>query len=173
MRKTLQYPKGYRAIYDTEADGSDTRLKSGDVELNTLWEMYLSSTVNTDGWEFRERILKVAVRFFGDIKEWVHTQTINPCLYGNNYDFISDMLSFVTQGTRKLSVLSWKALLYDFPAPLPQGVKGRSLPIDMTTEVFISQWCTRPLGFEDMLCTMHVLFGDAQHAAVRTNTNCN
>ena len=174
MPNVLQYPRGYVVSYPANREEEiDKTLEKGDVELNTLFNMYLTSTVNTDGWEYREKILQMAIRFFGDINRWFAMQANNACLYGNNYDFLTDLLNYVEGGERRLAVLSWEALLYDFPAALPQGVVGRTFNVNYTTEEFLSKWCSRSLGFEDMLCTMHVLFGDALPTALRCNTNCN
>ena len=174
MPNILQHPHGFRVAYPSDDDDYEYQsTESGDVQLNTLYQMFLTNSVDTDSWAYRKSVLDTAIRFFGDIQQWLTLQAQNPCLYGNNYDFLCETLSFVKTGRRRLSVLNWIELMYPLPGPIPQGVGTRTLTYEGSTEDFIAQWCSQPAGFEDMLCTLRVLFGDARSVPARTNTNCN
>lgn len=183
MPNILQFPRGYCVAYDTIGDQSNYHdAVDGDVEFNTVYNAFINHSANHDGWEFRSLVLKIAIRMFGDFRKWLALQAKNPALYGNNYDFLHDTLKFITTGERNVSVLNWLELLTEQPANLPQGnldrridelLQGTGFGISVTTEQIIAQWCSQPMGFEDMLCTMHVLFGKARVTPLHANTNCN
>lgn len=173
MPNTLTYPRGFQR-YLSEDDGNLTNLSNqqvpGDRELETLYRLCVYRQANVDGWTYRERVLQTALRLFGNFSAWVLLQERNPYLYGTNYDFLQDTYQFIRTGQRNCSTFSWIEIMDEQP-PANPGRRahlrnldlGKLLPdtaAGLTHEV-LAKWCSQPDGFEDMLFSLHVLFGIA------------
>lgn len=172
------YPRGFMAIGDPFAkshalntmESVDFRFPKtleGDEEVDTLYKLFISRSVNTNGWRFRRRVITAAARLFGDFRTWVTLQArYNEYLYDLNFDFLLDTWQFIMTGHRSMEPLTWQELLREHVDQKP-GVaySGRAGAFDfdgMKPEEVIGLWCSRENGFGDMVCTLHVLFGVAR-----------
>src|SRR5690606_13298483 len=129
-----------------------------DEEIGRLYDLFVSSTVNHQGWSFRREVLQCATRLLGNFHDFLNLQTRNPYLYGHNYEFLMDTLKFIATGRRDMSVHTWVELLAEHQAPQDEYRSRMYLstlkaPLSVTgvsVQDVISNWCSKPKGFEDM-----------------------
>ena len=139
----------------------------GDVAVGLLYEMMVDRRYTHDRWAFQAHVLDTAVRLFGDFSIWVAAQRANPAMIGHNKAFIEDTLKFIEGEPRELCIENWIELvsqgqgdihLADLRIPLVQS-RLRQSP---STVKALQKWCSRPKGLEDLLSTLHLLFGQAR-----------
>jgi hypothetical protein len=84
-----------------------------------------------------------------------------------NYAFILDTVRYVATGRRKFSIHTWPALVsYEVPL-VNESVAGRrdiyllieSLQLSTNTNAFLQKWLSQADGFNDLMYTLHLLFG--------------
>lgn len=172
MERLNRYPRGYlvrlddrpgSALTDTGMEINDV---SSDAKLETLYRLYMGQSVNSDSWAYRKRVVAQCSRLFGNFYSWLNLQLIgNDNIYGLNLEFLKDTVQYIRTGQRSMSVFTWQDLLLEHPDPHPgtagpARLKDFNLTDHREFDNFIGQWCSQPNGgFEDMLCTAHVLFG--------------
>lgn len=162
---------GSSKLYDGGYHGGDYSAKviPGDPKVTELWMEYVNPNIDTTTWVFKKRVLNEAMRLFSSQRNWFEFQERNASLHGNNYDFVVDTLRFILTGRRHLSIHSWAELvshehtqqkdvsrrhqLNDFIKKYTRDL--RNPPVGM-----IQKWCSHKEGFDDMVCTLNLLFGD-------------
>lgn len=165
---TLTYPRGFQRKA-TDEDGQIARSLQvpGDQELETLYRLCVYRQANTDGWTYRERVLQTALRLFGDFGEWMLLQHRNPQLYGLNYDFLVDTYQYIRTGQRNCAPLAWIEVVDEYPPAKPGARRMQNYAnpqellgvVSTRTANVLAAWCSRPGGFEDLLFSLHVMFG--------------
>lgn len=168
MPNINRYPRGYiRPIGSNLLDSKGIEIieVASDPELANLYKLYMSRSVNRNSWDYRALVIKCVSRLFSDFRSWLYLQiTANDAIYGLNLEFLKDTLLFIRTGERELPISSWLELLLEHPdenhgtanmARAEEFQLGNPLELDNV----IGMWCSHPGGFEDMLCTAHVLFG--------------
>lgn len=171
MPKVNRYPRGYVSVLDRanlEEGGiskDDVSKLPSDGTVQDLYKIYIERSVNTEGWEYRKRVIEIATRLFGDFHQWLYDQAVyNDSVYGLNFEFIKDTLQFIRTGHRQMSVFQWNELVLENPDP-KQGeastkrVDEYGISDPKEFENYLSEWLAKENGFEDMLCTVHVLYG--------------
>lgn len=175
MPKIVRYPRGYIAVLGTTglADFLQTSKETAtpvpfDEDVETLYKFFIERSVNTNAWAFRSRVIEAAARLFGDFRQWLILQSEgNDCVYDLNFAFLKDTVQFIRTGHREMSPLTWRELLLEHPPAKPGAANTQmrdELKLDDEKEFndFISLWCSKEGGFEDMLCTVHVLYGSSK-----------
>lgn len=123
--------------------------------------------------EFRELVLKVALGAFGtqDFRQWIYAQHDAGTTGELHIDFLQDTLNFIQYGKRDLSLSNWLPML------TLADVGSNVTPVEERVKLFFSdpeterernaslvdviqRWCSQDGGFEDMIQTLHVLFGE-------------
>lgn len=117
-----------------------------------------------EGWAFKREGIALAKEFISArVYDWLKAQELSPYCYGRNRDFLVDTINFINTGKRKMSVQSWRGLLVDGQKECPSCVK-KEKPLPRlnarTHSELIAKWCSFPKGFEDMICTLNLLFGE-------------
>lgn len=162
MTQIVSYPR----LYTSRAPGPDQSIASnGDGSVALLYELYITRSVNTDTWSYRRRVLDCALRLFGDFDSWVADQSKNPHVVGYNSEFIYDTLRFLEGEPRRLPVQSWLELIAERDSEKPLEFLNPHVLTAMRTEStvqILQKWCQRPSGFDDLICSLHVLFGRAR-----------
>jgi hypothetical protein len=150
-----------------------------DVEV--LWKSYIGGFSYMTSFEFREKVLLAALRAFGtsDFREWLVLQEKSPYYTEMHRRFINDTLHFILNGKRSVVVQSWSVLIR--PTEVSHRDRETVVNVDgffrhenQRSEEFyagdgerpgteltnvLHQWTSRPNGFEDLLETLHILFG--------------
>lgn len=159
----------YPRLYTTRRPFGDGIVTSqGDVTVETLFGFLQDRTVNTTGWTYRKKVLECALRMFGNIDEWFKDQRNNPRITGYNLEFLKDTLQYIRTGVRQMDLPCWAELVAEenSHAAEPTHLIGKSLALgaqENTIEI-IQKWCSHQNGFEDLVGTLHVLFGQARQS---------
>lgn len=140
-------------------------------EVDALYAEYIRSRKTTSDFEFTEKVLRLALTVFGTttFEAWFEAQYKNPMAGDLHGRFLVDTLKFLYEGRREVSLENWGSLLNsatvsgdigEFPQYARKffGVGERWRESYSMTEI-IQKWCQLPSGFEDLLGTLHILFG--------------
>lgn len=143
--------------------------------VENLWKRVLDQQGVMNSFEFREKVLKVALQAFGtdNFRNWIDVQISGPSTGDMHMDFLRDTLRFIESGQRRMTLHSWTAVLTlssvdsNITKELPglndffvcqQTKRGKNIKmIDV-----LQRWCSQEGGFEDLAQTLHVLFGDVK-----------
>lgn len=168
MPNAVRYPRGYIRTISVDGIGNSTNSVEtlpSDPLLANLYKLYTSRSVNADSWEFRALVIQRCSQLFGRFYHWLWTQlSANDCIYDFNLDFLYDTVNYIRTGKRIVSLQTWFDMLLEHPEE-QHGVASANratrfnLNDSKEFDDFISLWCAHPDGFNDMLCTAHVLFG--------------
>lgn len=145
----------------------------GIPEIDSLWNEYQSKTSFITSFDFREKILKNAMVAFGTLSfyDWCNLQNKNIYLTALHKRFLNDTFSFIEEGKRSVSIMTWRSLLEMRVAGSQDKDEDYSMNtfFRMDSQQFnrrsfrlsdnLIDWCRQENGFEDLLMTLHVLFG--------------
>lgn len=169
MPKFLKYPRGFiRQVGSSAVSNEKQKIidsVEGDAIFENYYQLYMSRSVNPDSWDYQSLIIQRCSQLYGRFANWLYQNiTANDCIYDLNIEFLKDTLRFIRTGKRQMSVQTWLELLLEYPeeqhgAASGARVEGFDLGDSREFDNFIGQWCSKPDGFADMLCTTHVLFG--------------
>jgi hypothetical protein len=140
-----------------------------DPRVQDLFTEYTNFPQRTAYWEFRSRVIQEAVRLLSGNYNWFILQDNNAQVVDWNYKFLMDTIRFIATGRRQVSIHQWPMLLSDEPPAGLSLVGGRrdiadlfkTLALQTSTEAMIQKWCMQPKGFDDLMFTLHLLFGKA------------
>lgn len=143
--------------------------------VESLYSEYINNGARVLDFDFRKRVLITALNAFGTtmFDMWYQKQTTSPAFGDLHSQFIDDTLRFIADGKREMSVETWGSLLtYSDKGELHREVSEYAAEFfgistrgynrhrrNATLVEIIQQWTSKPNGFEDLLCTLHVLFG--------------
>lgn len=144
--------------------------------IQELYSAYVREAADVGSFEFRERVFRQAKDAFGtawfDI--WFQAQLTSPFVGALQRDFLDDCLGYLQTGKRKMALENWAPLLEISNAdeglmqPSETAAKffrlgqyRNGLQRQLSLEDLIQSWCSIPNGFEDLLGTLHILFGAA------------
>jgi hypothetical protein len=144
--------------------------------VEALYAKYIKQSATTGDFSFREQILKVALEAFGtmNFEFWFLAQFKSPACGDLHNRFLTDTLRFISEGRREMALETWGALLTItdegdqvgaigeyardyFGMDSNRFVHGRR---NTTLVDVLQQWCSHPNGMEDLLGTLHLLFGN-------------
>lgn len=162
------------ANYNRQSEELRFVISNNNVE--TLWKQVKLGLLFTDNLEVREKIITNALLAFGteSFYEWFALQQVNPNLTDMHRRFLNDTLNFISTGKRAMNLLQWPHLIEVRPltggdaTPALKsdeffGVRERlENRTDSKLTAIVPRWVSWPGGFEDLLGTMHVLFGDVE-----------
>lgn len=144
-------------------------------EVEALYAAYIKSAPDVTSFEFRRRVLVAAMHAFGssNFQFWYEAQMQSPVLGDLQARFLDDTLKFLRTGRREMSLETWAAILTienndgrlgmseyacDFFGITSKG-QHRYSQNTLLTEV-IQLWCSKHNGLEDLLGSLHILFGN-------------
>jgi hypothetical protein len=159
------------------ADTSKVSKHTSNIEINSIWSEVLSSNLDYNTFEFKQRVLKAALNAFGTdtLAQWISAQYSNPEFTHTHHKFIDETIEFVSSNKRREYTFSnWTMLLtceaveHDTPKYteiqqkylLSQNPKKLGLiNTSKTIEEFILDWVRQPKGIDDLTSSLFVLFG--------------
>lgn len=145
--------------------------------VEDLYSSYIRQTASMGDFEFRKKLLKVALVSFGTDRfdMWYQSQFQSPAIGDLHSRFLVDTIKFISSGKRDMSLETWGALLIitdegdrvkgmtkdakEFFGISADGVTRH--PRNRSIIEIIQSWCSQPNGSEDLLGTLHILFGTA------------
>lgn len=143
--------------------------------VDKYWKAYLNRIGDTGTFQFRENVLLVALEAFGTMEFalWYSKQFVSPSVGDMHHRFLDDTLRFIQEGRREMCMENWSALLRQ-----PDTPDTKELISDYAAQFFgisstgmnyaprsndlidiLQRWTAQPNGFEDLLSTLHILFG--------------
>lgn len=147
--------------------------------VEALYGQYIRNVPGVLGVDFHEKVLIVATSAFGtsDFYFWFTQQLRSPVAAQSHRDFLDDTLCFIMTGRRKVQHEMWHALVnlddsgtkshelsktaqefflyYESGSNSPR-VEKHSRELNRV----LQRWVSQPGGMEDLLNTLHVLFGN-------------
>jgi hypothetical protein len=152
---------------------------SGSILVNenveSLYSKYIRNTYKAASFDFQKLVMITALGAFGTqaFDFWYLKQFESPSVGDLHRKFLEDCLRFITTGRREMTLETWDSLLdYSDSGELRGGVGEvaadffgittngyvRQRRMTMLVEV-LQSWCAKPNGLEDLLLSLHILFG--------------
>lgn len=142
-------------------------LREGDPRVHELFVEYTNFPSRTVYWEFRKRVIDLALQLFNGNYNWFIRQDSNALITDQNYAFLLDTVRFIASGHRRFSIYTWPALLTYDPPTVPGAVDNRheivelfkTLQLNTDIVAMLQRWCSHKGGFDDLMYTLNMLFG--------------
>ena len=145
--------------------------------IEGLYSDYVRNNINTEIFEFRKKVLEAAMGAFGtdSFLVWYLSQFSSPAASDLHNRFLSDTIKYISCGARDMSLETWQSLLIitdegNNIGSIPEKTKeffgvynnGDLSRADSNTSLVdvIQKWCSKENGLEDLLGTLHILFGN-------------
>lgn len=140
-----------------------------DERVRDLFQEFTTFPTRTVHWDFQKRVVQEALRLLSGNYNWFILQDNNAQKVDWSYRFLIDTIRFIATGRREINIHQWPMLLSDEPVTGLQLIGGRSdiqdlfkkLALSTSTEAMLQKWCMQPKGFDDLMFTLHLLFGKA------------
>lgn len=140
------------------------------MEVNSLWEDAVSGSPAYKSFEFREKIVRLGLNAFGTdtVYEWIAAQLKNNIYTDYHSRWIDETLKFVLTGQkREFSYNVWYSLIVTggsdksklLSDTVERFVGKYGFKPHCTWPEFIQAWASQPGGVDDLLQSLHVLFG--------------
>lgn len=149
-------------------------------EVVSVWGDLASGLPEFKTFEFKERILKCALRAFGTntLLEWVATQSTSPELTELHHRWMEETLLYVFTGKRReMSNNNWRVLLSVagtnteakglsklttaiFYGNMPSCQFSAEYRANISIKSFVHLWVQQPGGVVDLMASLNVLFGN-------------
>ncbi|ABY62983.1 virion structural protein [Pseudomonas phage 201phi2-1] len=142
-------------------------LREGDPRVHELFVEFTNFPKHAVTWDFQKRVINLAQELFEGEYSWFVRQDSNALIKDQNYAFILDTVRYIATGYRRFSIHTWPSLIsYDVPV-IRESVAGRrdiwflmeELSVPGNTNAFIQKWLSHKDGFNDLVYTLHLLFG--------------
>lgn len=148
--------------------------EEANAAVEALYGQYIKQAVKMSDFDFRRDVLVTALNAFGthDFYTWYVAQFRGPSCGDLHRRFLDDTLSYIMNGHRDLSLENWDALLEITDAGAEKfvvsdtarqffGIRETNVPYEGRSRLtdVIQMWCSQPNGMEDLLGTLHILFG--------------
>lgn len=142
--------------------------------IDSLWKQYKTGDRFINSMGFREQILTTALKAFGtqSFLEWCILQTKSPSFTEMHKRFMNDTFRFLMTGKRGVNILNWINLINvreltvrdDLPEYQYADYFGLDDRIEyrenITIVSAIKNWTSKVNGFDDLLGSLHIFFGD-------------
>lgn len=171
MGKRTIYPRGFESPSTTsksETLSTFPQRHDGDAEVNRVYDLYMSEEAGTESWEFKASVMTLAKRLLGEnLNQFIGVNATSRFLHSNARKFIVDTINYLQTGNRTISPRNWIDLIDDTPEELPRVLtepKIELLPIADTHDLrvyYLQAWLNKPNGFEDLLISLYILFGES------------
>lgn len=149
---------------------SNDEVTQANADVETLYADYIRQTPGGSRFNFRTKVNQVALRAFGtsDFLFWMREQKRSLAYSDLHRRFLHDILRHLEGQPGELQMHTWDSLLrIDSSAVLSDSYPDRFIDewakrnrhIQTVTDA-VQAWCSHQGGHENMLVTLHLLFGD-------------
>ncbi len=162
--------------YDnTLFDTNDTKVVVANTAIEDLYARWVRGEATTDRFDFRDEVLQQVMWAFGtpDFEGWFKAQYNSPAFGVDHRNFLDDTLRFLMEGTRMVELHTWDMVLESTDERVQEDTLGDHArrffnkefvsnlsPSGKTPLIDVVQlWCSQPGGINDLLATVHILFG--------------
>lgn len=162
------------SVYYNKSLVNKDRTVISNSEVENLFKALIQSSWSGNSFEYRERVLKAALSAFGtkSFFDWCQLQNESPYFTDLHRRFLNDTFEFIKTGKRTMAVGTWASII----RPRPIASMDRNTEYKVTEYFRLNQgsllrrpfgitdtvvgWTSQPGGVEDMVATLHILFGD-------------
>ncbi len=145
--------------------------------VETLYGQWINRAPETTSFEYRKKVWIAALNAFGtnNFYEWFVAQYASPAFGDLHKRFLEDTLHFLQEGRREIDLTVWTSLISvtdagerdleladdgkEFFGIADAEHQWRRADNRQLTEV-IQKWLTHARGFDDLVGTLHLLFGN-------------
>ena len=145
----------------------------GIPQVDSIWKEYEAGVNFITSFDFREKVLKTALIAFGTLSffDWCNLQNKNIYFTALHKKFLNDTFTFIETGKRSVANTTWQSLLSMKEATSKDAETVYNLNDFFRmnqSEQFrrsfrlsdaIADWTVQENGFEDLLMTIHLMFG--------------
>jgi hypothetical protein len=144
--------------------------------VENLYAEYIKQSARTESFEFRKKVAQVALQAFGtmNFEFWYSAQHRVPACGDLHNRFLTDTLRFIQEGRREMSLETWQNLvtitdegdqvggLSDYAKSFFGIGNGHFQPARFNTQLteVLQMWLSKPNGQDDLIGTLHILFGN-------------
>lgn len=176
MNSTILYPSGFNRTINEEGklvltpERPRQILKSEfERTVSELYHGYIAQNKMNPHWDFRRQALITITQTYGDFFAWAEQQLVtNDYIYDTSKDFLLDTLNYIVTGKRAVDIMNWRELLFDYPDARPRSASRERY--NLMKEIvgknlrnnYISMWCSHERGFEDMILSTNLFFGQSK-----------
>lgn len=184
-----KYPSGFfgsASVKDTQAiDTANNQAQQFNVsnvaaptvypanlEVSLIWSVVTGNLPEIKTFEFRERVLRAALKAFGtnNLYDWIQIQKQSDRYDEYHARWIDETLSFAFHGTpRSFSTNNWTALLDTVLPALTSKAdsdvvknvfsEGLRVGTSFTFKQFLQNWLSQKNGIDDLTNSLYVLYG--------------
>ncbi|BEG72734.1 hypothetical protein [Pseudomonas phage vB_PaeM_PS119XW] len=142
-------------------------MRQGDPRVVELMVEYTNFPRRAVYWEFRKRVIDLALIKFSGNYNWFIRQDNNAMIADHNYAFLQDTVRFIATGKRRVNIHAWPMLLTAEPPAGVQLIEDRrdiaelflSYNLSPNENDMLQEWLKKKGGFDDLMYTMNMLFG--------------
>lgn len=146
-------------------------------DVEALYGKWINQEPGWNSFEFKRSVFISAFGAFGtkDFFEWFYSQQASPAFGDMHRRFLEDTIVFLQTGRRNLNLEAWASLItvrdsgervnvYTEEAKVFFGIADanaqyRRAQYRQLPEV-LGQWLSHARGFDDLVGTLHILFGN-------------
>lgn len=144
--------------------------------VENIYSTYLKNEINVSSLEFREKVLSVAFDAFGVSRfdVWMLAQFKNPAAGDFHRRFLEDTIKFIQTGKRDIPLETWGALIQitdegNHIGSMPESIReffdlgaqpNNQNKWNLSVVDIVTDWCSHDGGFEDLIGTLHIFFGN-------------
>ncbi|UQT03505.1 hypothetical protein KODAMA_00380 [Serratia phage vB_SmaM-Kodama] len=171
--QSFQYtPMGFRSpLY-----GEQKTEPVPDQLIMESWQQMLTDRGEaTNAWAFRRKVINRALDRLRYFPDWLAAQDNNTKLSKQMRAFLEDTVTYINTGKRPMSLTVRIACLATERSMdnIPTFIPSRHTPslrkmLTVKAEDYMWHWLKHDGGFNDMVCTLNVLFGDIDAEAYST-----
>ncbi|UQT03151.1 hypothetical protein TOTORO_02880 [Serratia phage vB_SmaS-Totoro] len=175
--QSFQYtPMGFRSpLY-----GEQKTEPSPDPLIMEAWQTMLTDRGEaTNAWSFRRKVINRALDRLRFLPDWLASQDNNDKLTKQMRAFLVDTVTFINTGKRPMSLTARLACMATERSMenAPAFIQTRHTPslrkmLAVNPDDYMWHWLKHEGGFNDMVCTLNVLFGDIDAGAYSTQNLC-
>lgn len=178
--QNLKTPVKYNDLVISNVLSKDYRSPSNryffSEDISMLYNRWCGQPDCLKDFETREQLLKIAKGLFATTSffRWVNLQTNHGGLGDLHQTFLTETLEYLVGNDRKLQPSQWITLLeraiksestkVNFARFFDKELYGRQVGYDNILPSHIieilSKWTSKPKGFEDLLISLYVIFGN-------------
>ena len=184
LPQVVRIPKPYgeqlsQHQYSVNTHQDNGRSIEANPNVESLYAEYIKNCTKVDSPEFRAQVLKATITAFGtkNFAIWYAIQFKSLAAGRLHKQFLEDTLKFILDGRREMSLETWQSLVLITDEGDKIGTHGNSDVVKSFFAIYdnqdvqsaktrfnlidvIQDWCSKPGGIEDMLGTLHILFGN-------------
>ena len=132
-------------------------------DVDDVYSVYQTGSEYTKSFEFREQVIKVALKAFGtnDFNEWCTLQLECPFFTAMHRKFLNETIYVLNGGSRQTNLMTWTLLLT--PILAIDSDKNININIDeniKSVKDAIVTWFSIENGIPDLIQTLNILFGN-------------